>query len=111
MARAEPVALARQVFPARPVKVIVPASPGGATDAFARALAARLADGWGEAVVVENRPGANQILGAEFVAKAAPDGYTLLVSEASSFVMNPHLYKHLPYDGLRAFTPITALVR
>ena len=71
----------------------------------------RLAEGWGQPVVVENRPGANQIIGADYVAKAAPDGYTLLVSDASSFVMNPHLYKKLPYDGIRSFTPITVLVR
>jgi tripartite-type tricarboxylate transporter receptor subunit TctC len=91
--------------------MIVPSSAGGATDAFARGLAPRLAEIWGQPVVVENRAGANQIIGSEFVSKAAPDGYTLLLSEASSFVMNPHLYKKLPYDALRAFTPITALVR
>jgi tripartite-type tricarboxylate transporter receptor subunit TctC len=100
-----------QVFPSRAVKVVVPTSPGGATDAFARALATRLSVAWEQAVVVENRPGANQILGAEFVSKSAPDGYTLLVSDASSFVMNPHLYKNLPYDGVNGFTPITVLVR
>jgi tripartite-type tricarboxylate transporter receptor subunit TctC len=61
--------------------------------------------------VVENRAGANQILGADFVSKSAPDGYTLLVSDASSFVINPHLYKNLPYDGVHGFTPITVLVR
>jgi tripartite-type tricarboxylate transporter receptor subunit TctC len=62
-------------------------------------------------VVVENRAGANQILGADFVSKSAPDGYTLLVSDASSFVINPHLYSKLPYDGVNGFTPITVLVR
>jgi tripartite-type tricarboxylate transporter receptor subunit TctC len=91
--------------------MVVPTSPGGATDAFTRALAPRLSEAWGQPVVVENRPGANQIVGADFVAKAPPDGYTLLVSDASSFVMNPHLYRKLPYDGLRGFTPITVLVR
>jgi tripartite-type tricarboxylate transporter receptor subunit TctC len=100
-----------QVFPSHPVKVVVPTSPGGATDAFARALAARLSAAWGQAVVVENRAGANQILGADFVSKSAPDGYTLLVSDASSFVINPHLYPKLPYDGVNGFTPITVLVR
>jgi tripartite-type tricarboxylate transporter receptor subunit TctC len=93
------------------VKIVVPTSPGGATDAFARALATRLSTSWGEAVVVENRAGANQILGADFVSKSAPDGYTLLVSDASSFVINPHLYSKLPYDGVNGFTPITVLVR
>jgi len=100
-----------QSFPSRAVKVVVPTSPGGATDAFARALAARLSIAWGQAVVVENRAGANQILGADFVSKSAPDGYTLLVSDASSFVINPHLYRNLPYDGVHGFAPITVLVR
>jgi tripartite-type tricarboxylate transporter receptor subunit TctC len=102
---------AAQNFPTRPLKIVVPSSPGGATDAFSRALGGRLAEIWGQPVVVENRPGANQIIGADYVAKSAPDGYTLLVSDASSFVMNPHLYKKLPYDGLRGFSPITVLVR
>jgi tripartite-type tricarboxylate transporter receptor subunit TctC len=100
-----------QPFPARSVRIVVPTSAGGATDTFARALAPQLADAWGQPVVIENRPGANQIIGSEAVSKSAPDGYTLLVSEASSFVMNPHLYKKLPYDALGGFTPITALVR
>jgi|SRR5262245_9392182 len=100
-----------QPFPSRAVKIVVPTSPGGATDAFARALAARLSEAWAQAVLVENRPGANQILGADHVSKSAPDGNTLLVSDASSFVINPHLYKKLPYDGVNGFTPITVLVR
>jgi tripartite-type tricarboxylate transporter receptor subunit TctC len=100
-----------QPFPTRAVRVVVPTSPGGATDAFSRALAPRLSASWGQPVLVENRPGANQILGADYVSKSAPDGYTLLVSDASSFVINPHLYKNLPYDGVHGFTPITVLVR
>jgi len=106
-----PALVTAQSFPSRPVKIIVPTSPGGATDAFSRAIGSRLSEIWSQPVVVENRPGANQIVGADFVSKAAPDGYTLLVSDASSFVMNPHLYKHLPYDGVHGFTPITVLVR
>lgn len=100
-----------QSFPSRTVKIVVPTSAGGATDAFSRALAPRLSEIWGQSVLVENRPGANQILGADYVSKSAPDGHTLLVSDASSFVMNPHLYKKLPYDGVNGFTPITVLVR
>jgi tripartite-type tricarboxylate transporter receptor subunit TctC len=100
-----------QAYPAKPVKMVVPSSAGGATDTFARGLAPRLADIWGQPVVIENRPGANQIIGSDFVSKSAPDGYALLLSEASSFVMNPHLYRNLPYDVLNGFTPITALVR
>jgi tripartite-type tricarboxylate transporter receptor subunit TctC len=106
-----PASAPAQPFPSRPVKIVVPTSPGGATDAFARALAAKLSENWSQAVVIENRPGANQILGADYVSKSAPDGNTLLVSDASSFVINPHLYKNLPYDGARGFTPITVLVR
>ncbi len=100
-----------QSYPAKSVRIIVPTSAGGATDAFARALAPKLSETWAQSVVVENRPGANQIIGSDLVSKSAPDGYTLLLSEASSFVMNPHLYKTLPYDALNGFTPITALVR
>jgi tripartite-type tricarboxylate transporter receptor subunit TctC len=111
LAAAAAVPAQAQTFPSHAVKIVVPTSPGGATDAFARAIAARLSAAWGQAVVVENRAGANQILGADFVSKSAPDGYTLLVSDASSFVINPHLYKNLPYDGVNGFTPITVLVR
>ncbi len=100
-----------QPFPSRPVKIVVPTTPGGATDALSRSIGARLSEIWGQPVVVENRPGATQILGGEYVAKAPPDGYTLLVSDAATFIMNPILFKKLPYDGMRAFTPITVLVR
>src|SRR5882762_9240038 len=100
-----------QPFPSRPVKIVVPTSPGGATDALSRQIGARLSELRGQPVIVENKPGANQIIGAEYVAKSAPDGYTLLVSDASSFVINPHLYRNMAYDGLRGFTPITVLVR
>src|SRR5260370_12401807 len=100
-----------QPFPPRPVKIVVPAAPGGATDALSRSIAGRLAEIWNQPVIVENRPGATQIIGGEYVAKSVPDGYTLLISDAATFVMNPILYKKLPYDGRRAFTPITVLVR
>ena len=100
-----------QPFPSRPVKIVVPTTPGGATDALSRSLGARLSEIWRQPVVVENKPGATQIIGGEYVAKSAPDGYTLIVSDAATFIMNPILHKNLPYDGLRAFTPITLLVR
>ena len=99
-----------QDFPNRVVKFVVPTSAGGATDAFARSLGIRLGQSWGQPVVIENRGGANQAIGSDYVSKAAPDGYTLLVSEASSFIMNPHLYKNLPYNWFTGFTPITGLV-
>ena len=100
-----------QPFPSRPVKIVVPTTPGGATDALSRSIGARLSEIWGQPVVVENRAGATQIIGGEYVAKSPPDGYTLIVSDAATFIMNPILHKNLPYDGLRAFTPITLLVR
>jgi len=102
---------AAQPFPTRPVKIVVPTTPGGATDALSRSIGARLSEIWGQPVVVENKPGATQIIGGEYVAKSPPDGYTLIVSDAATFIMNPILHKNLPYDGLRAFTPITLLVR
>src|SRR5881394_2678686 len=100
-----------QAFPSKPVKIVVPTTPGGATDAISRAIGARLSELWNQPVVVENKPGATQIIGGEYVAKSPPDGYTLIVSDAATFIMNPILHKTLPYDGLRAFTPITLLVR
>ena len=100
---------AAQVYPNKAVKIVVPASAGGVTDLLARAIADKLGAMWKQPVIVENRSGANQIIGADFVAKAAPDGYTLFVSDSSTFEINPHLYKKLPYDGIRDFTPITIL--
>ena len=106
-----PLSTLGQQFPSRPVKIVVPTTPGGATDALSRSMGARLSEIWGQPVVVENKPGATQIIGGEYVAKSPPDGYTLIVSDAATFIMNPILHKNLPYDGLRAFTPITLLVR
>jgi len=103
------VALA-QPFPSRPVKIVVPAAAGGATDALSRSVASRLAEVWNQPVVVENRPGATQIIGGDYVAKSAPDGYTLLVSDAATFVMNHILHQNLPYTR-SSFTPITVLTR
>jgi tripartite-type tricarboxylate transporter receptor subunit TctC len=106
-----PIAAFAQAFPSRPVKIVVPTTPGGATDALSRSIGARLSEVWGQPVVVENKPGATQIIGGEYVAKSPPDGYTLIVSDAATFIMNPILHQNLSYDGLRAFTPITLLVR
>src|SRR5260221_4697422 len=100
-----------QPFPSKPVKIVVPTTPGGATDALSRSIGARLSEIWNQPVVVENKPGATQIIGGEYVAKAPPDGHTLIVSDAATFIMNPILHQTLAYDGLRAFTPITLLVR
>ena len=98
-------------YPSKPVRIVVPASPGGVTDIIARALGQRLADAWRQQVVVENRAGANNIIAAEYVAKAAPDGHTLLLTSEGTFVTNPSVYAKLPYDPVRDFEPVTALVR
>jgi tripartite-type tricarboxylate transporter receptor subunit TctC len=94
-----------QTYPYRPVKIVVPYTPGGGTDTVARAISQKLAEKWGQPVVVENRPGAGTTLGADFVAKAPRDGYTLLFSDSSSFVINPNIYKTLPFDPLKNLEP------
>ena len=101
---------AQDAFPSKAVRIVVPTSPGGVTDGTARAIAQRLSDMWGQTVLVENRPGANQLPALEHVAKAAPDGHTLMVAADGAFVMFPHLYSRLPYDPLKDFAPVTALV-
>jgi tripartite-type tricarboxylate transporter receptor subunit TctC len=88
---------------------VVPFAAGGITDVLARALGARLSDAFGQQTVIENKPGANSQVGAEYVAKAPPDGHTLLVTADTTFVMNPHLYPRLNYDPVNDFVPITAL--
>lgn len=100
-----------QTYPSRPVRVIVPFPAGGPTDVQTRILGQKLSERWGQQVVVDNRPGGNTIIGAELVAKAAPDGYTLLMAIDSTLVMNQYLYKTLPYDPLADFVPVTRVVR
>ncbi|HVD74732.1 MAG TPA: tripartite tricarboxylate transporter substrate binding protein [Xanthobacteraceae bacterium] len=95
-----------QRYPDRPVKIIVPYTAGGATDAVGRALAQQLSDLWNQPVVVENKAGAGASLGADFVAKSPPDGYTLLFSDSSPFVINPHIYDKLPFDPLKDLEPV-----
>jgi tripartite-type tricarboxylate transporter receptor subunit TctC len=100
-------------YPQRPITIIVTAAAGGVTDVTARALGQGLTKNWGQPVVIENRGGAAHILGAQAVAKAAPDGYTLMVAEAGTFTINPLIYPEgkLPYDTNTAFVPISGLVR
>jgi len=102
------IALAQ--YPTKPVRVVVPYPPGGAVDSFARVLTQQLSDVWGQSVVVENRPGASTMIGAEQVAKSPADGYTLLLTAELTLVTLQHLYEKVPYDTLRDFAPITALV-
>jgi len=96
---------AAQPYPSRPVRIVVPATPGGAIDLIARTLGDKLTGSLGQAVVVENKPGAANNLGTDFVAKSPPDGYTLLIV-ASSHATNKHLYKDLPYDPVKDFEPV-----
>src|SRR4029450_11496696 len=97
-------------YPTKPVTIIVPAAPGGVTDALGRTLAQRFTDAWGQQVIVENKPGANNQTAGEYVTKAAPDGYTLLIGPEVTFVVNPSLYPKLSYDPVKGFTPISGLV-
>jgi len=97
-------------YPTRPVHIVVPYPAGGAVDAFARVLTQQLSEMWGQQVVVDNRPGASTMIGADQVAKSPPDGYTLLLTAELTLVIVPHLYEKIPYDPLRDFTPIVALV-
>jgi tripartite-type tricarboxylate transporter receptor subunit TctC len=102
-------ASAAQSYPARSVKLIVPSPPGGITDLLAREFGQRLSGDWGQPVLVENRPGAAQIIGTEAVAKSPADGYTLLVADGSVLAINPHLYSKLPFDALRDLSPVAVL--
>jgi tripartite-type tricarboxylate transporter receptor subunit TctC len=92
-----------------PIRIVVPYAPGGITDVIARALGTRLSEAWKQQVVIENKPGGNSQVGAELVAKSAPDGTTLMVTSDATFVMNPHLYSKLSYDAVNDFTQITGL--
>jgi tripartite-type tricarboxylate transporter receptor subunit TctC len=96
-----------QVYPAKAIRLIVPYPAGGGTDFFARTLAVQLAQQMGQQVVVENRPGAATIIGAEAAAKSAPDGYTLLLGDTATFAVNPSLYRKLPYDPQKDFAPVS----
>jgi tripartite-type tricarboxylate transporter receptor subunit TctC len=102
-----------QSYPTRTITLTVTAAAGGVTDVVARALGQRLAQAWGQQVVIENKGGAAHVVGAQSVAKAAPDGYSLLVAEAGTFTINPTLYGNgkLPYDEEKDFIPITGIVR
>ena len=102
-----PFAAHAQAWPAKSVKIVVPFVAGGTTDVVARLLGQKLTEAWGQSVVVENRAGAGGNIGADAVAKAAPDGYTLLMTSGSIVTANQHLYKVLPFDPARDFAPIT----
>jgi tripartite-type tricarboxylate transporter receptor subunit TctC len=95
-----------QGYPAKPIRLIVPVPPSGSSDILARMIGARLTESWGQPVVVENRPGANGNIGAELVARAAPDGYTVMMTDVGNLSISPSLYK-LPFDVIGDFAPVT----
>jgi tripartite-type tricarboxylate transporter receptor subunit TctC len=97
------------IYPRKPIRIVVPYAPGGPADILSRLIGLRLNEAWKQPVIVDNRPGGNTIIGAELVAKAQPDGYTLLVTYVGTLAINPSLYEKLPYDPPRDFAPITMI--
>src|SRR4051812_3741130 len=100
-----------QQYPAKPVRFVVPYAAGGATDLIARVIGERLAVHLGQPFVIDNRPGAATLLGAQLVAKAEPDGYTLLMATSTTLAINASLYKNLPYDPVKDFAPISLAIQ
>ena len=103
------IPVAAQEYPTKPIRVVVPFPPGGATDLITRRIGERLTQRWGQPVVVENKPGANTIIGTEAVYRADADGYTLLMTSPAGLVQLPPLYPKLPYDPERDFLPLTQI--
>lgn len=99
-----------QVFPSKPIRIIVPYSPGGTTDLLARVIGQHLSEKWGQSVVVENKPGVNGMIGSDLVAKAPADGYTIGIASPGSHAANATLYPKITYDTIKDFTPITLAV-
>ncbi|HEX2828698.1 MAG TPA: tripartite tricarboxylate transporter substrate binding protein [Burkholderiales bacterium] len=102
---------AQTTYPSRPIRWIVPFTPGGSADVFARPLAQKMSESMGQQVVVENRPGSGGVIGTEVAAKAPPDGYTLMMGLTANIAINPALYRKLAYDPLRDFAPVTLVAQ
>jgi tripartite-type tricarboxylate transporter receptor subunit TctC len=102
-------AFAQNAYPVKPIRMIVPFSPGGTSDTLARILGQKLTEAWGQQVVVDSRPGASGIIGSEISMRAAADGYTLMHGNMSQFSINPSLYAKLPYETLRDFAPLSLI--
>ena len=102
---------AAQAWPNKPVKLIVPYPAGGLTDVLARGLSAEIVKLWGQTLIVENRPGASQMIGAEALVKSPPDGYTLAMLDKTPLAINPYLFSKLPYDPLKDFAPVINMVQ
>ena len=105
-----PSARAQDAYPNKPVRMVVAFAVGGATDIAARLIAPKMTEVLGQQVIVENRPGAGAVIGTDFVAKAPPDGYTMLLAEISSMAINPTLYKKIPYDSVTDLVPIGQVI-
>jgi tripartite-type tricarboxylate transporter receptor subunit TctC len=99
-------ATAQAQYPSKPIRIVVPFAAGGTSDILARAIGPRITEAWGQAVIVENRTGANGNVGADFVAKSAPDGYNLLLSDVGALAINPSVYENMPFDPARDFSTI-----
>jgi tripartite-type tricarboxylate transporter receptor subunit TctC len=100
-----------KTYPSRPIRIVVPFPPGGPADMIARLIAQRMSEAWGQPVLVENRAGGNTAIGAQLVARSAPDGYTLLAAMDTTMVVNPLVTPNLPYDPLKDLAPITLLIK
>ncbi len=98
-------------YPAKPIRLVVPFTPGGSTDILARAIGLELTKAWGQSVIIENVPGAGGSIGADKVAKAPADGYTLLMGHIGTLAVNPSLYPNLPYDAVKSFSPVAWVAR
>lgn len=103
------IASAAETYPGKPVRIIVPWPPGGPVDTLARIIGQQLSPALGQPVIVDNRPGANGIIGTDLASKAAPDGYTLLMGNLGPLAINVSLYRKLPYDPVRAFSPVSVV--
>jgi tripartite-type tricarboxylate transporter receptor subunit TctC len=103
-------AASQTAFPTKPIRIVVPYTAGGTTDMLARLVGKKMAEKWGQPVVVENKPGANGIIGMDVVAKAPPDGYTLGLASPGTHAINQSLYPALPHDPIRHFDPVSLLV-
>jgi tripartite-type tricarboxylate transporter receptor subunit TctC len=99
-----------QPYPSKPIKIIIPYVAGGPADVMIRAISQKLSDSWGQPFLVDNKPGANEIIGADIVAKSPGDGYTFLVASDATFSLNQNLYTKLPYDPVKDLVPVTKLV-
>jgi tripartite-type tricarboxylate transporter receptor subunit TctC len=106
-AMALPTGAAAQSYPTKPIRLVVPFPAGGSLDVVARAIGQKLTEAWGQPVVIDNRPGAGGNIGADVVAKSAPDGYTILEGALSTHAVNVSLYARMPYDPIKDFAPIT----